>query len=197
MKSRPHDDGGRFCRGAALHTRSTGVWTEPRDAAGGGRGSAQHIGADSTDENADKQEAAAASLVTVWKICSSRRQTESMADASARRDFQRDATAPMRRGKNPFHLVCCISAGRLTHIAADAKRSLSRPVYAGSRQLRLIRKQSDFLTDSGSSSSYGSLIFYIFFLKEIRREEFCTAGVLLRRVINLAPGSCQRSPRPL
>lgn len=117
------------------------------------------------NENADKQEAAAVSLVTVWKICSSRRQTESMADASARRDFQRDATAPMRRGRNPFHLVCCISAGRLTHITADAKRSLSRPVCAGSRQLWLIRKQSDFLTDSGSSSSYGRLIFYIFFFK--------------------------------
>lgn len=36
-------------------------------------------------------------------------------------DFQLDATAWMQRGKNPFHLVFYISAGRLTQITTDAK----------------------------------------------------------------------------
>lgn len=76
------------------------------------------------------------------------------------RDFQRECG-----GEQSF-------SSRLSHERRQAnthphrcKRSFSRPVSAGSRQLRLIRKQSDCLTDSGNSSSNGSLIFFLHFLK--------------------------------
>lgn len=157
MESRPRDDGERFPVFLPC-TWGKRVWIDHRDAArgeAGGWGGVHQcrFSTRSRDEDAEKQEAATVSGVTVGKICSFRRQIESMVDAPLLCDFQHDATA-LTTGEES------LSSHLLTHITTHVKQSLSHPVRAGSRQHRLITKQSDFTTHSGNS--YECMLFFSF-----------------------------------
>lgn len=190
MESRPRDDGGRFPVFLPC-TWGKRVWIDHRDAATEETHRCR-FSTHSRDENAEKQEAATVSGVTVRKICSFRRQIESMVDAPLLCDFQHDATA-LTMGEES------LSSHLLTHITTDVKQSLSHPVRTGSRRHRLITKQSDFMTHSGNSSSYECMLLstFFFFFRNPAQRNPQTGHFFPRRVINSGPVCCQRSTRPL